>query len=172
LLSVNIIAPVTYGWAVVNLRYDVNVLHHQESRSLKWIEGTASILTGVFQIVSGLILVSTVISIRRFFRKKNETEFINTGMLWRHALTFGLYLLGAIGYFGSFVFVILYPTNPAVFNTFETICLFFWPVQLVSEILLCTIFWDLGKKKVNDTNEERGRPMSVHVEDFDEDAEL
>jgi hypothetical protein len=111
LLSVNVIAPVTFGWAVVTLRYRVNVLHQKESQSLKGIEAVACILTGVFQIVSGLILVSTVVSIRRFFHEKNATEFINTSMLLRHALTFGLYLFGVIGFFGSFSFVIFYPTS-------------------------------------------------------------
>ena len=40
-----------------------------------------------------------MLSIRRFFVEKNAKDFINTGMLLRHAVAFGLYITCTATYF-------------------------------------------------------------------------
>ena len=44
--------------------------------------------------ISGFILIAAVFKIRKFFRERDATEFIDTAMMVRHGLAFGLYVLG------------------------------------------------------------------------------
>jgi hypothetical protein len=57
---------------------------------------------GLLMIQSGFILVKGVVDIYLFFKKRNATNYINTGMLLRHAGAFGLYLLADAANFISF----------------------------------------------------------------------
>ena len=47
-------------------------------------------------LISGVILVVAAYRIRKFFRERDATEFIDTAMLCRHGTAFGLYILGAL----------------------------------------------------------------------------
>ena len=47
-------------------------------------------------VASGIILIAGVIKIRNFFKDKNAIESINTSTLTRHAVAFGLYLVGVV----------------------------------------------------------------------------
>lgn len=75
-------------------------------------------LTGLSQFISGIILVTGVLRIRNFFSKRNATEFINTGMLLRHAAAFGIYLLCCTIYFGTHTLHSLNATNLFLWNLF------------------------------------------------------
>jgi hypothetical protein len=48
--------------------------------------------------------MKSVLNIRNYFRKNDAEDYINTGMLLRHALSFGLYLLAIVVFFVVFCF--------------------------------------------------------------------
>jgi hypothetical protein len=90
--------------------------HVMKGNKNKWLLGVtvlllfsaiASVITGytllemvgVLQVYSGIMLVSSVIKIKRFFAERNATNFINTSMLLRHAIAFGLYMATTVAYF-------------------------------------------------------------------------
>lgn len=58
--------------------------------------------TGSMLITSGVILVLGVWTIRRFFKESGAEDYINTGMLVRHAIAFGLFLVTNSAYFAVF----------------------------------------------------------------------
>lgn len=51
-----------------------------------------------------MILLKSVLSIRRYFTERNAIDFINTPMLVRHATAFGLYMLTVVLYNASMVY--------------------------------------------------------------------
>lgn len=53
----------------------------------------------MLQCWSGYQLLTSVLSIRRFFFERNAEHFINTRMMLRHAIAFGLYLSTAVVYY-------------------------------------------------------------------------
>jgi hypothetical protein len=72
-----------------------------------WVELSFNIsLEGsqILELISGVMLVSSVINIHRFFVAADARKSINTRMLLRHASAFVLYMLGnfaratALGY--------------------------------------------------------------------------
>jgi hypothetical protein len=123
---------------------------------------------GVLQIVSGLILVWSTISIHRFFKARNQTDYINTPMLLRHAAAYALYLLSSMFYFGSLFVYILSPFSAKASTVFLYSVVIFMFAQMISELLLMTIFWDLGKA----LELEESFVSEIEAVDFDEDAEL
>jgi hypothetical protein len=101
---------------------------------------------GVCQVISGTILVVSVYRIKRFFDKRNAQDYINTGMLARHAVAFGLYLTTTLAFFISYQVYTLHPTNAAIYNVNQWTCIFFNVGSFTSQLLLCNIFWELGGK--------------------------
>ena len=99
---------------------------------------------GIVQIYSGVILIKSVVSVRRFFVKNKATDYINTGMLLRHALTFGIYITTTAAYFVSFAVFTFYPDNDAIYTIVSVIGLVYIFGGIVSMLLLVNIFWYLG----------------------------
>jgi hypothetical protein len=126
----------------------------------------ASSIVGLLQCFSGYIMVKSVLSIRKFFKERNATNFINIPMLMRHSVAFVLYLLSTLADYGTFAIFLAFP-NDYTFNLFMT-AQDFWVIGgFVSQVLLCQIFWDLG----TDTRvRNESSFMEVFEEDFDEDA--
>jgi hypothetical protein len=62
------------------------------------------------QVLSGVLLVSSVLKIRRFFKKNNQADYINTGMLLKHSICFALFIFTTIFYFGALTLWTLNPT--------------------------------------------------------------
>jgi hypothetical protein len=58
-------------------------------------------LCGISDISSGVILVRSVIRIRRFFVDENAKESINLPEMIRHATAFGLYMISSIIRYGT-----------------------------------------------------------------------
>ena len=68
--------------------------------------------------------------------------YIDSAALCRHASCFGIYLVVTVIYYGSYN---VYTINPeqGVFVYFTWLSFVFWVFFLISNILLCYIFWDL-----------------------------
>jgi len=69
---------------------------------MSWCYNAAQQLVGGLQIYSGVILVRSVLSIRRFFIERNATDFINTSMLLRHSACFIIYIVTTTSFFIAF----------------------------------------------------------------------
>lgn len=64
------------------------------------------------------MLVRGVWKIKRFFRENNAEDYIDTAMLWRHALSFGLYLVSNVAFFSMLALFSFFPDNRQVDNAF------------------------------------------------------
>jgi hypothetical protein len=69
-------------------------------------------LIAIMQIYFGVVLMKSVFGIRRFFVERGATDFINTGMLIRHSLAFGIYLASFVIYYVTFAVYTFNPFNP------------------------------------------------------------
>lgn len=93
LLATNIISAILYGVTFCDLYLAVFVRREPIKHFTAILKYIATYATAFCGIVSGVILVRGVIQIRRFFKERDATDFINLPMLTRHAAAFGLYLL-------------------------------------------------------------------------------
>lgn len=102
-------------------------------------------LIGLCQILSGIVLLKSVISIRNFFKARNDLEYIDIATLVRHAVCFGSYLLFCSLYYLTYTYYILDGSH-------FSFVVFTWSTNLylvgnfVSEALLCQIYWSLATK--------------------------
>ena len=97
-------------------------------------------------MISGIILIKGVFRIRNFFRKHGGNEGMNTQMLMTHSLSFILYLVSDIVYYGFFTYNVFHPKEKAGWNIFETGAICMYLTSFISQVLLAVIFWDLGKE--------------------------
>lgn len=56
-------------------------------------------IVGVCQIVYGVILIRSVVRIRRFFKQRKDENYIYTAALCRHATCFVVYLVCCVTYY-------------------------------------------------------------------------
>jgi hypothetical protein len=121
------------------------------------------------------MLVSSVFRIRNFFKAKNAEEVIDTRMLARHAIAFGLYMVSDLVRYSSFTLYAFHTSNLQLWNLYNWAVCFWMVCSLISNLLLCTIFWDLG----TDLSKQRLKASIqmttdgiVEEAEFDEDAEM
>lgn len=129
---------------------------------------------GALQIISGIILVQSVLAVRDFLKKRGAEDFINTAMLMRHAYAFGLYLFTTCLFYMGWTIYAFDPKGAYTFLIFNLAAIINFIGSLASETLLCFIFWDLGKKieKPKTFEEDYMDDMEIVSEDFDDDAEM
>jgi len=123
-------------------------------------------LVGVFQIVSGILLINGVYLIHSFFKEIDAEVRINTKYLLLHGSAFGLYLLSDVILYTSYN---VYIFNTERENQYMVASIFWVCASFFSQICLCAILWDLGsvievERELTDT--------SIQVIDFDEEAEV
>lgn len=123
---------------------------------------------GTMQAVSGVMLVKAVWKIRQFFRENGAEDYIDTAMLWRHAISFILYLLSTTMLYTAVELYSWFPTSAPVYALLIASKVFYSCASVVSEILLCQIFWLLGSRAENDpVQSDDGAPA---VAEYDDDA--
>ena len=132
------------------------------------IDTLAAVMNG-FQILLGVILINSVLKIRRFFKERNDEGYIDTAALSRHAACFGSYTLLYTFYNLSFIVYANFP-NLITWTIFMFSNIIYLYGNLFSEILLCQIFWSLGSKVQYAKNEIEQEMIIEFVED--EEAEL
>jgi hypothetical protein len=133
-------------------------------------------LIGVLQIVSGAYLISGVLRIRSYFKKNESDLAINTRMLLLHSAAFGLYLFGALAYYGTYTLCYLHTTEGTLSLYYEValVCKF---VNLIALSLLCVILWNLGDPSQNELrasllSSNSSGSQKVVVAEFDDEAEI
>jgi hypothetical protein len=166
LFSLNAGVPLFEIYTIVSSTTAAHITMTNPSEFTVIASPAASIIVGLLQCFSGYIMVKSVFSIRKFFKKRNATNYINIPMLLRHSVAFVLYLLSTVADYGTFALYLAFP-NDYTFNLFMTFQDFWVVGGFVSQVLLCQIFWDLGTD-TRDQNESS--VMEVFEEDFDEDA--
>jgi hypothetical protein len=98
-MMANIIVPILEG--VVILLVDFKQLYSNEtvSKTLRLMNILTTDLVGLLQIFSGYILVTSVLTIRAFYKKKKHYGNLDIKMLTFHSIAFGLYLLADLAYY-------------------------------------------------------------------------
>ena len=102
-------------------------------------------MIGVLLIISGMYLIIGIIRIRNFLENHTTDDAMNTKTMLLHACAFGLYLIGTIAYYLSYM---LYYLFPAIFTVlYEDIAMAREYVNFVALFLLCLILWDMGSSE-------------------------
>ena len=102
---------------------------------------------------------------------------MDTAALCRHATCYSIYLVATLTYFTSYTWW-AFSERQAIFAFAQVASIFYWSGSMVSEILLCYIFWDVLSEQVGDdqteadTASDRNSTVAVELEEFDEEAEL
>jgi hypothetical protein len=104
---------------------------------------------------------------------------MDTAALCRHATCYSIYLVATLTYFTSYTaWAIAGGDDNRIFLFAQAASIFYWSGSMVSEILLCYIFWDVLSEQVGDdqteadTASDRNSTVAVELEEFDEEAEL
>jgi hypothetical protein len=141
----NVLLPLVRGIAAIITR--LRKLNQQATAD--WILVTYNISlegTGIMQVVSGIILVRSVLSIHRFFAAREASGYINTRMLLRHAAAFGFYTATTIAYFSAVGVYIWTPHDQDLYQFVAGVGIALDLGSFVSQLFLVVIFRDLGKK--------------------------
>lgn len=152
-----------------------------------WLEqGT---LLGVFVTwtVSGSFLIWAIYAIRRFLKQRAQINHpnLNIKQLLLHSVAFGLFLVSVVVFeFFNLAYSTIdhyqdmknKPTKASFFNIWVGLEINLIYCSLLSQILLCSIFWHLSNKPDNNdeplTDTTQSSIVTVTVQDFDDDAEL
>lgn len=172
-LAGNILFPIVEAFSIIS--FNTAVLIQKEPYGPIGLTVAIDISSdgvGMMQIISGVMLVRSVQTIRTYFKERNDEDYINTSMLMRHAFAFGLFLIGTILKYAAFTVYSIYPNSGFAWNAYSVALIFCQLTSFVSQYLLCVIFWGLGEKNEDDLTDDDSHTVSLEVEDFDEDAEL
>lgn len=121
--------------------------------------------------MAGYILISSVLSIRNYYRAKNNERFINTDALQRHSICFGLYLVSTTIYTLSYTCKVIWFEEKWLDKVNGQIGMFVAVASLISQIMLVGIFKQIISHKIEFETDSSVVSETV-VEDFDEDALL
>lgn len=145
LLAFSVFGPMLQAFCGYRLR-KVILAGGQPTDELSTFASTSYVCTGASQTLSGVMLVSSVYKIKKFFRENNAEDCINTAMLWRHALSFGLFLASSVMFFSMLCLFSWFPANKKIENAFYISQSLYMIASTISQFLLCQIFWRLGRK--------------------------
>jgi len=113
LLAFSVFGPMLQAFCGYRLR-KVILAGGQPTDELSIFASTSYVCTGASQTLSGVMLVSSVLKIKKFFRENNAEDYINTAMLWRHALSFGLFLASSVMFFSMLCLFSWFPANKQI----------------------------------------------------------
>lgn len=121
-------------------------------------------------ILSGVILVKGVHEVRTFFKEQDVPEAVDSAMLMRHGLAFGIYLVCSVISLIALLFVNFNPGSEFFFELFSVIYIGDVIAQFFSQLLLCEIFWLIANqtpvvKSLNDDEIAPVRMQSFTAED-------
>jgi hypothetical protein len=136
-------------------------------------------LIGLCQIVSGVILLKSVVKIRRFFREHNGDDSLDTAAMCRHASCFTLYLLSATAYYLMYSISTI---DSAYLDAYFWTSIVYLFVTCISNLLLAYIYYDINKDQLQARAEVKAEEEAlqalkesrdeVKVVEFDNEAEL
>lgn len=109
LTVLNVTASICYYITMYVFWTDVKIYMIKPEPWARYMKIASTYGTRLVAIIAGVILLQCIMRIRNYFRDRNAVDFINTGMLLRHASAFGLYLFGTTASSVALMFVNLYP---------------------------------------------------------------
>jgi len=124
LLACNVIAPMLQAASAYGIRSVT--LHGKQPE--KWLSLFTTIsfeATGAVQVISGIILVKGVWKIKTFFKENNAEDFLDISTLWRHALTFGIFLVSCVLFYVMFGLFSFFPFNKQIYVAFDIVKTFY-----------------------------------------------
>jgi hypothetical protein len=141
IMFLNILGPVIQTLATVSFRVaaEMDPTRIPTKMNKIWVE-IGWDLVGICQIISGIILVRGVNSIRSFFKEAGDENYINTGMITQHACAFILYLFAACIFYGSHS-VFTFHEDKSRQWVFWIGGLVGYSAGLVAQLFLCAIFY-------------------------------
>jgi hypothetical protein len=95
------------------------------------------------QVVAGVLLVKGVLQIRSFYNRKQGQ--LNSKMLCLHATAFVFFLVANIVQLVFVCFVAIRPQNQIALDNYINALIVYFAASFVFQILLMSIFWQLGK---------------------------
>ena len=87
-------------------------------------------------IIAGVIMLTGVVRIKNFFKEQQAMDFINSGMLYRNALAFILYALGATASAVCLMFVNFDPGSKIKYDILSAVYIVDFLAQWVSELFV------------------------------------
>lgn len=111
LYASNIVSALSYGLAC-GLYYGLKEVEGRDVPPwLEWSKIGVTYWVRICALIAGFVLVWAVIKIRKYFKEKNATDYLNTNMLWRHGISFGLYLATSMATTTALLFVNLHTND-------------------------------------------------------------
>lgn len=152
----NILSAIAYGYSLVPYYQIILLGYHggEVGTFLVVYRIIATYWVRICSIISGYILVSSVIDVKNFFKERDAEDFINTPMLLRHGIAFSLYLIGTTVTAITLMFVNIYPESQRAYDVFSAFYILDFLMEFVSQILLCQVFWLWGAKDEEEEEEE------------------
>lgn len=109
----------------------------------------AKIVIQVLLMFPAYSLTMSVVKIKNYFKDKEE-NIVNTKMLNRHLIAFGVLLAISAIFLFAIVFMAIYSNSTLAFTLFEVSASLFFLGELVSQLVLCRILWEWGTKSTPD----------------------
>lgn len=110
MLVLNTIAGFGVGVSLIFFRMRTTINGLPAVPWIGWVYNIALQVVGLLQIYSGVILVKSVLSIRRFFIDRKAEEHINTRQFLRHSACFVIYIVTSTSFTVAFGIYTLKPT--------------------------------------------------------------
>lgn len=102
-------------------------------------------LAAVCQIISGVILMKSLYTIRSYFKQNSTLGSTNSKEMLTHAICYGLYLVISAVY-STIYNIYMIDTKNEIFVIFLWFSTIYYVCASISLIMLCYIFWGLMTK--------------------------
>lgn len=173
ILILNALFPQALGITTALFYRKFLVAGKDPSEALTSINAWMIVCTKLMQVLSGVGLIWAIIKIRNYFKEKNATDLLDTKMFTFHGMAFGLYLVGTSTTTVFLIIANLDLDSSKKFDNFQYAFFAELLADLVSESLICYIFWQWG---INDTPDNQDFPddriYPVYTTDMEEDTDL
>jgi hypothetical protein len=102
MLIANVICGPCKALSVYILRRMTWITHERPSEFESAFLALLFDLAGVCEVITGVILITSVLAIHSFFKENDAADRVDTQALLRHASCYVLYLISTIGFFGMY----------------------------------------------------------------------
>jgi hypothetical protein len=166
----NAFFPIAEGVFVtwVYVHYDKSIKANgpdpvRDPQKLEVIASVTVIGTCLCEVISGWVLINSVLTIKKFL-SSNNSSVVNIKTLLQQSAAFLLFLIGTAVYGVAYTLYTATEGEDKAINNFMVVSLIALQVtSFISQCLICVIFRQLSEKT---------RIESVEVAEFDQEAEL
>lgn len=120
-------------------------------------------------VISGVILLRSMLKIRAFYKKNQAQDQVDTGSLLRHGVAFVLYLVASALLLPA---RLLYDYNVDYLYVYQWTLMADTIAQFISQVLLIIIFWNLGKKRSESRPIPASQPINLERPETEEESAI